>query len=66
MRRDPYNDPIMATAMVLSMLHAAKNYKPKPPTAEQIAAADKRTERQKWNDAVEQRKSERKATKAKP
>ena len=35
----------------------------KPPTHEQIAAADNRTERQRWNDEVVARKAAKKGSK---
>lgn len=61
MMRDPI-DPLVA---VMALLMARKNYKPKPPTAEQIAVADKRRELQRWNDEVEAKKQAKQAAKGK-
>lgn len=54
-------NPSMGLAAVTALLLAAKNYKPKPPTPEQVAASDKRTERQRWNDEVDARKVAKKS-----
>ena len=65
MRRNigTYTDPSAALLGIVALLSAAKNHKPKPPTPEQIAAAEKRAERQRWNDAVEAKKQAKLAAK---
>lgn len=46
---------LMAAVLVASMKR--KPARRTPPTAAQIAAADKRSERQRWNDEVDARKA---------
>ncbi len=59
-------DPSMSLAAVmgtlLSMRHGGRTRRATPiRTPEQIAAAEKRSERQRWNDAVDARKAAKKA-----
>lgn len=54
----------LAVAATLMLTGTAERYRRSldaPPTPEQIAADEKRTERQRWNDEVEARKAAKKS-----
>ena len=60
MSRADVNSLVLASVMT-SMLRGGRRRIAAPRTPEQIAAAERRAERQRWNDEVEARKSNKKS-----